>query len=308
MRRVCLNKVHELARRDERVLYIGSDPAPGTLEDMEIEFPDRVFIEGIAEAHVIGMAAGLAMEGYVPFVNTIATFLTRRCYEQIAVDLCVHNLPVRLIANGGGMVYSPLGPTHEAIEDIAIMRSLPNMTVVCVSDKEEMAVMMEETLDWPGPIYIRLGKGGDPIVSSSKDNFKLGKAIIKRPGKDVVITTTGIMVKRCLDAAEILSNQGISCSVMHLPTVKPLDVDAIVTAIDGARLLVSVEEHLLAGGLGSYIIESLVDRDGLTLPKVKRLGLRDQFATHYGTQDQHLQFNGLDAEGIAKSIKSALPS
>ena len=123
--------VHKLAARDERVLYIGSDPGAGTLRAMSKEFPSRHLIEGISEAHIIGMSAGLAMEGYVPYVNTIATFLTRRCYEQVAVDLCLHNLPVRLIANGGGLVYAPLGPTHQAIEDIAIMRALPNMTVVC---------------------------------------------------------------------------------------------------------------------------------------------------------------------------------
>jgi len=139
----------------------------GTLRAMSKEFPKRHLIEGISEAHIIGMSAGLAMEGFVPYVNTIATFLTRRCYEQVAVDLCLHNLPVRLIANGGGLVYAPLGPTHQAIEDIAIMRALPNMTVVCPCDADEAARLMEQTLDWTGPIYIRLGKGGDAIVSKA---------------------------------------------------------------------------------------------------------------------------------------------
>ena len=175
MRNTAMNMVHKLAARDERVLYIGSDPGAGTLRAMSKEFPSRHLIEGISEAHIIGMSAGLAMEGYLPYVNTIATFLTRRCYEQVAVDLCLHNLPVRLIANGGGLVYAPLGPTHQAIEDIAIMRALPNMTVVCPADADEATRLMEQTLDWPGPIYIRLAKGGDAIVSKAENGFKIGR-------------------------------------------------------------------------------------------------------------------------------------
>ena len=164
MRQTCLNMIHQLAKQDERVVFIGSDPGAGTLDAMRRELPDRFFIEGVSEANVIGMAAGMAMEGYIPYINTIATFLTRRCYDQIAVDLCLHKLPVRLVAAGGGLVYAPLGPTHEAIEDIAIMRALPNMTVLAVSDAKQMTDVMPQTLDWPGPIYIRLGKGGDSIV------------------------------------------------------------------------------------------------------------------------------------------------
>jgi len=165
MRNTCLNMVHELARRDPRVVFVGSDLSPGLLKGMKAEMPQRWFMEGVAEQNVVGLSAGLALEGFLPYVNTIATFLTRRCYEQVAVDLCLHNLPVRLIANGGGLVYAPLGPTHLAIEDIAIMRALPNMTVVCPTDAEEMKRFMVKTLDWRGPIYIRLAKGGDTIGS-----------------------------------------------------------------------------------------------------------------------------------------------
>lgn len=306
MRRVCLNKVHEMAQRDDRVLYIGSDPGPGTLNPMKKEFPERFFIEGIAEAHVIGMAAGLAIEGFIPYVNTISTFLTRRCYEQIAVDLCMHNLPVRLVGNGGGYVYAPLGPTHQSIEDIAIMRALPNMTVICVSDAEEMRAMMDETLEWPGPIYIRLGKGGDPVVYSPKDSFKIGKAIVKYPAGDVLIVTTGVMVKACMDAADALAVEGISCGVLHLPTVKPMDVDGLIAAIGDAKLVVSVEEHLIAGGLGSAILEVLADHIGSRLRMIKRLGIPDVFTKHYGSQADQLEHIGLNSEGIAKSIRAAL--
>src|ERR1700680_2066165 len=202
MRQTCLNMVYDLAKRDKRVLFIGSDLSPGLLDDMKKEMPERWYMEGITEANVIGMAAGFAMEGYVPYVNTIATFITRRCYEQVAVDLCLHDLPVRLIGNGGGLVYAPLGPTHLAIEDIAIMRALPNMTVVAVCDAQEMNRFMEQTLDWPGPIYIRLAKGFDPIVSRSELGFEIGKAIVMREAARshhrVMLVTTGVATTRAL--------------------------------------------------------------------------------------------------------------
>src|SRR5712672_407660 len=176
MRPACINKVFELAKRDPRVAYIGSDLSPDLTERMKAEMPGRAFMEGVSEQHVVGMAAGLAMEGFIPYVHTIATFITRRCYEQVAVDLCLHNLPVRLIGNGGGLVYAPLGPTHEAIEDIAIMRALPRMTIVAPADAEEMRRLMPLTVDYPGPIYIRLAKGGDPVVSNDHIPFQIGKA------------------------------------------------------------------------------------------------------------------------------------
>src|ERR1700743_2200042 len=171
MRQTCLNMAYDLAKRDNRGLCIGPDLSPGLLGDMKAEMPERWYMEGITEANVIGMAAGLALEGYIPYVNTIATFITRRCYEQVAIDLCLHDLPVRLIGNGGGLVYAPLGPTHLAIEDIAIMRALPNMAVVAVCDAQEMTAFMQASLDWPHPIYIRLAKGGDPIVSRKGNGF-----------------------------------------------------------------------------------------------------------------------------------------
>src|ERR1700743_2394073 len=181
MRQTCLNMAYDLAKRDNRGLCIGPDLSPGLLGDMKAEMPERWYMEGITEANVIGMAAGLAMEGYVPYVNTIATFITRRCYEQVAVDLCLHELPVRLIANGGGLVYAPLGPTHLAVEDFAIMRALPNMTVTAVSDAEEMKRLMRATGSWRHPIYIRLGKGGDPVISDDANGFAIGKGIVMRP-------------------------------------------------------------------------------------------------------------------------------
>jgi len=165
MRKTCLNVVHELAQKDPRVFFIGSDLGVGTLDAFKKEFPDRFFMEGVSEANIIGMAAGLAFEGKIPYVNTIATFFARRGFEQIVLDLCLHRARVRLIANGGGMVYAPLGPTHEAIEDMAVLRAIPGMTIVAPADADEMRRLMLKSLDYDGPMYIRLAKGGDPIVT-----------------------------------------------------------------------------------------------------------------------------------------------
>jgi transketolase len=300
MRKTSLDMVHALAKRDSRVVFIGSDPGSGTLDKMRDEFPDRFFIEGISEAYVIGMSAGMAMEGYVPYVNTIATFLTRRCYEQVAVDLCLQELPVRLIANGGGLVYAPLGPTHTAVEDIAIMRALPNMTVVCPTDADEMRRFMEQTVDWPSPIYIRLGKGGDPITSRDDEGFAIGKAIVKRVPGTVLIATTGIMVHHVLGAVKLLAAKGLQCGVVHFHTVKPLDEVTLLDLAGGAQTVVTVEEHTLIGGLGSAVLECLSDRQ--VEKPLLRLGLPDCFTHHYGSQDSLLKHYRLDAEGIAAAI------
>ena len=164
MRKTCLNTIYKLAKKNQKIIFIGSDLGPGVLNDFKNTIPERFFMEGVSEQSIIGLSAGLALEGFKPYVNTIATFITRRCFEQVAIDLCLHNLPVKLIGNGGGLVYAPLGPTHQAIDDIAIMRALPNLTVVAPADSEEMRRLMPLTIDHNGPIYIRLAKGYDPII------------------------------------------------------------------------------------------------------------------------------------------------
>ena len=308
MRRSCLNSVYDLAQRDDRVVFVGSDLAPGVLEDMKHDMPDRWFMEGVAEQHVVGMAAGLAMEGFIPYVNTIATFLSRRCYEQIVLDLCLHRLPVRLIANGGGVVYAPLGPTHLATEDIAILRCVPNMTIVAPCDAEEMARFMSVSLDWPDPIYIRLAKGGDEIVSHEENGFVIGKAITLREPGEVVFVTTGIMTQRALAAAEVLEKQDIQAGVLHMHTVKPLDEQALFQAAAGVELIVTAEEHALTGGLGSLVLETLNDAGHTGGPKVVRLGLPDAFASQYGSQDSLLQSWCLDSDALAGHVCDALPT
>jgi transketolase len=271
--------------------------------------PGRAFMEGVSEAHVIGMAAGLAMEGFIPFVHTIATFITRRCYEQVAVDLCLHNLSVRLIGNGGGLVYAPLGPTHLAIEDVAIMRALPNMTVVSVCDADEMVRFMDQTLNWPGPIYIRLAKGFDPIVSRKELGFEIGKAIPMRVAAGgvnrVLLVSTGVATTRALAASELLAAKGVECTVLHVHTVKPLDTAAILHYSHDVRVVVTIEEHTLVGGLGSAVTDALVDGGG-RIPLIRRLGIPDAFAVKYGSQDQLMAMYGLQPPQIAESVWEAL--
>ncbi len=303
MRQVALNMVYELAQRDLRVLFVGSDLGAGTLADMRTQMPERFFMEGIAEAHIIGMAAGLAMEGYWPYVNSIATFLTRRCLEQVAIDVCLHDLPVRLIANGGGVVYAPLGPTHMAFDDIALLRPLPNMAIVAVSDAPEMARLMNCSLDWNGPLYIRVAKGGDPVISSPDTVFAIGKAIMMRDPGEVLIVGTGIATRLALAAADVLAERGIKTGVLHAHTLKPFDHEALLSVAADVALVATVEEHSLIGGLGSIVLECLADHN--VCRPVKRFGLPDQFPEGYGSQDHLLDLAGLTPHAIAAGIAAA---
>jgi transketolase len=304
MRKTCLNMVYELAKRDPRIFFAGSDLGVGTLDQFKKEMPDRFFMEGVSEAAIIGMAAGLALEGKIVYVNTIATFLTRRCFEQIALDLCLHNLPVRLIGNGGGVVYAPLGPTHEAFEDIAIFRALPRMTILAPADADEMRRIMPLTVDHPGPIYIRLAKGGDPIVSNDRVPVAIGKALPMREGADALIVTTGITLKTALDAAELLAAGGIQTAVVHFPTVKPLDETTLLEYCGRIPIIIAVEEHSVVGGLGSAVAELIAEAGLASVKRFKRIGIPDVFPDQYGSQASLMARYGITAEKICSLIRN----
>ena len=306
MRKTSLNCVGELAKINKDVVFIGSDLGPGVLDEMKHNNPERFFMEGVSEQHIIGMAAGMAMEGFIPYVNTIATFLTRRCYEQIAVDLCLHDLPVKLIANGGGAVYAPLGPTHLAIEDIAILRTLPNMTVLSPCDADEMKRLMKASLDWQHPMYIRLAKGGDKIVSLDDKGFKIGESIEMKSSGDCLFITTGIMTQIALEAAENLSKDGINCGVIHCHTIKPLDTKKIFDVLSNVKIAVTVEEGNLNGGFGSCILEKCSDFYPEFLPKIKRMGIPDEFSKFYGSQNSLLDYWGLNSKNLYAKMKDFL--
>lgn len=306
MRKSALNYVHKLAQQDERVVFIGSDLGPGVLEAMKQEIPARFFMEGVSEQHIIGMAAGLAMEGFIPFVNTIATFLTRRCYEQVALDLCLQNLPVRLIANGGGVVYAPLGPTHLAVEDIGILRTLPNMTIIAPCDADEMNRLMPQTIDWPHPIYIRLAKGGDPIVSKPEYGFEIGQAILLREPDAGLFVSTGVMTQMALEAAQKIEQSGIGCGVLHIHTIKPLDRATLSHWLPRVQGVVTVEEHTRIGGLGSALLEFCSDEMPEQSAKIYRIGIPDHFADQYGSQSSLLTHLGITVDSLCAAMVQQL--
>ncbi len=300
MRKTSLDMVYELAKRDSRVMFIGSDLGPDTLKQMKEELPNQFLMEGVSEANIVSMAAGLAMEGKIPYINTIATFLTRRCFEQIVIDLGLHNTKVRLIASGGGMVYAPLGPTHLATDDIAILRAIPNMTILAPCDAEEMRRLMLQTVDVEGPVYIRLGKGGDAVVSRDDLPCEIGKAIPMREGADALLVTTGVCLQVSLAAAAELQTRGIAAAVLHCHTVKPLDAQAILDRAAGAPIIITIEEHTLMGGLGSAVAEIIAEA-GLA-KHFKRIGIPDVFPDQYGSQASLMARYGITATKISEAV------
>lgn len=303
MRKTCLDMVYELAKKDERIFFIGSDLGVGTLQAFKQEMPKRFFMEGVSEANLVGMACGLAMEGKIVYVNTIATFLTRRCFEQIVIDACLHKANIRLIANGGGLVYAPLGPTHLATDDIAILRAVPHMTIIAPADAHEMRQMMPRTVDHKGPIYIRLAKGHDPIVAQDHPPFQIGKVIPVRTGKDALIITTGITLNIALEAAKLLEQERITTTILHVPTIKPLDQEVLLQHIREVPVIVTVEEHTILGGLGSAVAEIIAENNFDSAKYFKRIGVPDTFADEYGSQESLMARYDLTAEHVAGVIK-----
>jgi transketolase len=306
VRKRSLDMVYELAKKDERIVFIGSDLGIGTLDNFRKEMPERFFMEGVSEANVVGMAAGMALEGRIVYVNTIATFLTRRCFEQVVLDLGLHNVNVRLIANGGGVVYAPLGPTHLAIDDLAIMRAVPNMTIVAPCDADEMSRLMPQTVEHRGPMYIRLGKGGDPVVSNAGKPFRIGKAIQMTSGNDVLLVTTGITLKIGLEAAEALKQSGVDATVLHMHTVKPLDIDAILLHAARVHAIVTIEEHTIMGGLGGAVAEVLAEAGFNPAKRFKRIGLPDVFPHGYGSQASMMEHYGITTERTIATVNDLL--
>ena len=304
MRKTSLDMVYQFAKVDPRIVFIGSDLGPGVLDGMKKEIPERFFMEGVSEQHIIGMAAGMALNGFIPYINTIATFLTRRCYEQVALDLCLQDLPVRLIASGGGGVYAPLGPTHLAVEDLAIMRALPNMAVIAPCDAEEMRRLMLASIDWPHPMYIRLAKGGDPVVSRADNGFEIGKAILmQEPGQGMFITT-GVMTQLAIKAISQLSSEGIACGLLHMHTVKPLDHAALANWLPKVGAVVTVEEHSRIGGFGSAVAEWRLAQSKNIVQL--SFGTADEFMHEVGSQTYARKKYGLTADNIAATTLAAV--
>lgn len=287
MRKEGLDALSRLVQEDERVVFVGSDLGFGVMAEAKERFPDRVLVEGIAEQHLVGFAAGLALEGFVPFVHTIATFLTRRALEQIAVDVALHRLPVKLVGAGGGMVYAPLGPTHQAVDDFALMRAIPGMRIVAPSDSSEMVRALEAEVHHQGPAYFRVGKGDEPKISDSFGEFRAEKIRPIFIGSEVIVLTTGVLVHECFRAVADLRSEGFSIGLVHVPYVSPLDEVGLLSITSQVATVISVEEHLPNGGLSSAITD-LVASHRLR-PRIHRLTLPGTYASNYGSQREHLE-------------------
>lgn len=301
-----LASIYQLAHQDTRVVFIGSDLKPETLEEMKKNFSDRFFMEGISEANTIGMAAGLASDGFIPFVNGIAAFMTRRCFEQIALDVCLHNLPVRILGNGGGLSYSVLGPTHMGVEDISILRTLPNMTILVPTNSFEMKELIKQSTNWLGPIYIRISKEINSSYYPSGVQPKIGEAVVfQEPAGpvDVLIVSTGYMTAKCSHAIKQLNQDCIFISHLHFHTIEPFDSKVFFRMASKAKSVLVVEENSVIGGLGSLVLE-ILSNSSINLNRVKVLGIPKKFLSNYGSHDEQLMDVGLDVNRIASEIKN----
>lgn len=305
MRNAFLNELFELAQQDERITFVTGDLGYTVVEKFMETLPKQFLNAGVAEANMTSVAAGMALSGKIVFTYSIANFPTLRCLEQIRNDVCYHDANVKIVAIGGGFAYGSMGATHHAIEDLAVMRALPNLVVVAPGDPVEAKAATRAVAAYAGPCYLRLGKAGEPVVHQGEIDFKIGKAIRLREGSDVTLMSTGGMLKTATLAADRLSEAGISTRVVSMHTLKPLDTDEVLAAVRDTRALFTLEEHSVIGGLGSAVAEWLSEAD---CPKItfKRLGLPSQFSPYIGSQGYLLKQHGLDDASVASTIRSAL--
>jgi transketolase len=266
-------------------------------------FPARFYNCGVAEANMIGVAAGLAMDGLRPFVYTIAPFLTSRCYEQIKIDLCYHRLPVTLVGVGGGLSYAELGPTHHSFEDLAILRVLPNMVILTPADSLEVSDCMEAVLNQDNPCYIRLGKKGEPVLHHQKPGVGPGKTALLRKGKQICLLAAGPIAQEVLAAGQLLLQSGLEPMIVSCTSVKPLDEELLSRWTGADQLMVTIEEHSRIGGLGAAVAEWCNEQQSKA--KLLRLGLADKFYCEGGSQTKARRVCGLGGQEIAAAVLAA---
>lgn len=306
MRTAFIEALCEVAAADERVWLLNGDLGFGVLERFSERFPDRCLNVGVAEQNMTGVAAGLALCGKVVFTYSIANFPTLRCLEQIRNDLCYHNLDVKVVAVGGGLAYGAQGYTHHAVEDLAIMRALPNMSVIAPGDPAEARAAVRAAVETRGPCYLRLGKAGEPAVHRTAPDFARGKAIKVSEGADAALLSTGGMLKAAAEAVELCAARGLSVALYSVPWVKPLDEELVGELAARLPLVATVEEARSSGGLGGAVAEVLAS---LPSPRARllRLGLGDGDISDILLRSVHTQEGararlGLDAGGLADRI------
>jgi len=300
-RSVVGDTLHEIGLKNEDVWVLTPDIG-NSLKEFRKDCADRFVDVGIAEQNVMGVAAGLALEGNMPFVMGMIPFLTMRACEQVRTDICYQNLPVRIIGTGGGLT-SEGGSTHNAMEDISLMKSLVNMTVLSIGDPNMIRDILIKSLDYDGPLFIRLaqGKRDRQLYEPGKIDYKIGKAITAREGKDITVFAHGEMVGQALDAAEALSRESIDVKVVDMFTIKPLDTEIIVKSIDETGNILVLEDHLMQGGLASSIADFLVD-NGIKPASFKRLGIPQVYAGFGSGEELHGKY-GYDLNSTIETIR-----
>ncbi len=290
----------ELGKTNDKIVALDADLSKSTKSaDFQKDFPERFFNAGIAEQNMIGMAAGMASMGLIPFASTFAMFATGRVFEQIRNSVAYPKANVKIVGSHSGLTVGEDGATHQALEDIALMRSIPNMVVLVPSDATETAAAVRAAAEYYGPVYIRTGRMAVEDIHPNGVDFKIGRAETLVQGNDVALIATGIGVKLALEAAEILQADGISARVINMSTIKPLDEDAVIAAAKECKKIVTVEEHNIIGGLGSAVAEVVSENHPVV---VRRIGTRDQFGQS-GKPDDLLQSYGLTKEAVVEAAK-----
>ena len=292
-----------LGERHKELVVLDADCAKSNMTNLfKDKFPERFFNIGISECDLVGTAAGFAIAGKIPFANAYANFLTGRAYDQMRISVCYANNNAKIVGHNAGTSAAQEGATHLPLEDISLMRSLPRMTVLVPADSVEMEKAVEAAFHFEGPVYLRVGKLPVPIVTKSEEPFQIGKAIRYLEGSDVSLISTGMMLSEVLKAAEQLKAQGVSAEVIHVHTIKPIDVEAIVQSAAKTGKVVTVEEHSIVGGLGSAVAEVLAEHQPTPL---RRVGTKDRFGVS-GKMDELLDFFGLRAANIVETVEELL--
>lgn len=304
MRNAFAEVLTTLAQEDKRLVLLSGDIGNKLFDKFKQIDPARFYNCGVAEANMMGVAAGMALSGLRPVIYTITPFTTTRCFEQIRVDVCYHQAPVVIVGTGSGLSYAELGPTHHSLEDMAILRTLPGMCVLAPCDATELDLMLRAALQQDRPVYIRIGKKGEPAIHAERPELRIGEALVVREGTDLALLSAGIVMPEVLKAAELLREQGISAEVASFHTIKPLDGAYLQQATRRFKLLVTVEEHGLIGGLGGAVAEWRAEQNA-DIPQLS-IGTPDQFMHEIGSQQYAQAKYGLVADKIAAKVLERL--
>jgi len=307
MRNAFADEITRLGASDPRVVLLSGDIGNKLFDKFKQQAQNRFYNCGVAEANMMSVAAGMALSGLRPVVYTITPFTTTRCLEQIRVDVCYHRAPVVIVGTGAGLSYAELGPTHHSLEDLALLRSLPEMTVFAPCDEVELRLGLRAALAQDGPVYMRIGKKGEPVIHSGQPGFRFGKAITVREGEDVCLISTGTMMPVVLAAGDLLGRKGLSARVESFHTIKPLDTGRLKEVFARYRLIAVVEEHSRLGGLGGSVAEWLSSQDGLRGHMIG-FGTDDVFMHEVGSQEYGRHKFGLTSENIAETVSARLAS